>query len=113
MPYLPSWRKWNEQVAELSPSSSAALVAVSGPWVRSSPISDILIGCASARRAFGSVIRLMDRGPPAAVEFFAMEAKLPLQRSLCKQSFGKNALHTGTSWQANPRLVRLALYRQR
>src|SRR5258708_25167827 len=92
IPYCASWRRWNEQLAELSPRSSAARVAVSGPSVRSNPISDILIGCASARSAFGSVIRLVDRGPQAAIEFSAMSAKLSLQRMLCKQSFGKNTL---------------------
>ena len=45
-PYLASWRRWNEQVPEDSPSSSAARVAVSGPSVRSSPTSFIRTGCA-------------------------------------------------------------------
>jgi hypothetical protein len=38
-PYFASWRRWNEHVPELSPSWAAACVAVSGPWVRSSPMS--------------------------------------------------------------------------
>src|SRR5258707_12418081 len=92
LPYFASWRRWNELLDELSPRSSAARVAVSGPSVRSNPISDILIGSASARSAFGSVIRLVDRGPPAAIELSAMKAKLSLQRTLCKQSFGKNTM---------------------
>ena len=45
-PYLASWRKWNEVVPEDSPSSPAARVAVSGPWVRSRPISFIRTGWA-------------------------------------------------------------------
>ena len=45
-PYLASWRRWNEQVPDDSPSNSAARVAVSGPSVRSSPISAIRTGCA-------------------------------------------------------------------
>jgi hypothetical protein len=45
-PYLASWRRWKEQVPDDSPIRSAARVAVSGPSVRSSPISLIRTGCA-------------------------------------------------------------------
>src|SRR5215471_9493869 len=99
MPYLASWRRWNEQLAELSPSNSAARVAVSGPSVRSRPIRDILIGCASARSAFGSVIRLVERGPPEAIEVFDIHAKLALQRTLCNYFFAKTSLDRNNSAQ--------------
>src|SRR6266581_545997 len=81
-PYLASCRRWNEQLAELSPTSSPARVAVSGPSERSSPSKDSRKGCASARSARGSVIRLTDRGCRSA-----MNAKLSFERYLCKMSY--------------------------
>ncbi len=72
IPYLASWRRWKDMLAELSPRSSAARVAVSGPSTRSSPTRDSRIGWARARSARGSRSRLTERfagrpaGSPAA-----------------------------------------------
>src|SRR5215472_13302498 len=98
MPYLASCRRWNEQLAEDSPSNSAARVAVSGPSVRSRPISDILIGCASARSAFGSVIRLVERGPPDAIEVSGIVAKIALQSLFCNMFFAKESWDAAARW---------------
>ena len=81
-PYLASCRRWKEQLAELSPISSPAWVAVSGPSRRSTPISDSLIGCAMARRARGSVSRVTDRGAPTRLAVglsSAMDAKIAFE----------------------------------
>ena len=62
MPYLASWRRWNEQLPELSPSSCPARVAVSGPSRRSRPISRMRSGWAIARSARGSVSSMDSAG---------------------------------------------------
>src|SRR5450759_1520726 len=89
-PYLASCRRWNEQLAELSPSIWPACVAVSGPSVRSIPSSDNLIGCASARSALGSVSRLTDRASRSgrsssrSRSSSVIHVKLSFQSFLCK-----------------------------
>src|SRR5919204_6816349 len=61
-PYFASWRRWNEQLAALSPISSLARVAVSGPLRRRRPISSRRMGWATARSARGSVSLMVRRG---------------------------------------------------
>ena len=97
-PYLASWRRWKDMLAELSPSSSAARVAVSGPSTRSSPTSESRVGWARARSARGSRSRLTERftGRPAAAGSSAMHPKIALQRVLGKRCdrYPKCSLHT-------------------
>ena len=109
-PYLASWRRWKDVLAELSPSSSAARVAVSGPSTRSSPTRDSRIGWARARRARGSRSRVTERfagrpsdvlaGGSAAVESAAagssvIDANIALQRVLGRYPgrYAKLSLH--------------------
>src|SRR6266511_369466 len=61
-PYLESCRRWNQQLWALSPRRCPAWVAVSGPSVRSRPISRRRSGCATARSARGSVSSSGRRG---------------------------------------------------
>src|SRR5690242_9532919 len=65
-PYLASDRRWNEVLPELSPSSTPAWVAVSGPCIRSMPSSAIRSGCARARSARGSLTRVTERAEAAS-----------------------------------------------
>src|SRR3954471_8055416 len=82
-PYFASWRKWNEHVPELSPSRSAACVAVIGPSRRRSPISAMRTGCARARIARGSVSS-MPRPSTGSTSFM-----------ICKASFAKTPCQCG------------------
>src|SRR4051794_10167471 len=54
-PYFASWRRWNEQFDGLSPTRSAACVAVSVPASLSASIRARRTGWAIARIALGSV----------------------------------------------------------
>src|ERR1700761_3192418 len=85
-PYRASWRRWNEQLPELSPSRAAAWVAVIGPSRRSRPTREMRSGWARARRARGLVSRVTSR---PGYQSSLMNAKITLQRTLCKGFFGK------------------------
>ena len=54
-PCLARWRRWNEQLAGVSPSRSPASVAVSSPSRATSSIRSIRVGCAIARMTRASV----------------------------------------------------------
>ncbi len=97
-PYFASCRRWKEQLAELSPISSPAWVAVSGPSRRSTPISDSRIGWAMARSARGLVSRVTARGAPAKLAVgssvprasSAISAKIAFESYLCKDFLGSS-----------------------
>jgi hypothetical protein len=54
MPNRASWRRWNEQLAWLSPTISAHLAAVAVPSTLNVSMSAHLMGCASARKLASS-----------------------------------------------------------
>ena len=60
-PYLASCRRWNEQLAWLTPRCRPHRAAVDGPSVTSASMRSSRSGCASARTVMGSVIRTMSK----------------------------------------------------
>src|SRR4051812_9736386 len=81
-PCWASWRRWYDVAPVLRPSRWARAVAVVGPSVRRMPRIRSRTGWVSARSCCGVGV----------IERVSTIANIPLQRTVCKVSFGNQAI---------------------